>query len=164
MIEYFNGIDELIQTDPKENPRPLWAEISYYKKNGGDAVDNPDYNTSEQLEVLRAAKIAAIKFKTDVLLAGGIFTYGGDTYNFNLTDMIVWTGLMQVHQLGGLAFPVKLQDASGKKRNLTQGQFEDAHSAGFTAVKSTVDEDTDLKDEAENASDFTELKAVVDPR
>jgi hypothetical protein len=61
MIHYFNGADELILEYPKANPKQWNANEKYYRVVTGygsgnspeyaDAVNNPDWNSSEQLEV-----------------------------------------------------------------------------------------------------------------
>jgi hypothetical protein len=165
MIKFYNAIDEVVREFSKKNHAYPFAEgEKYYILNDGDPVLNPDFSESEELAKLKAAKKGKIKQKTDYILDSNTFTYGGKTYNNGFADMIIWIGLMQVHQNGSLLFPVKLQDSNGESVELSQADFEGAHAAGFSAIKSIIDADTDLKDSIVNASSAAELKSIEDDR
>lgn len=163
-IDYYNGIDEIIRTEPKNHEIFLDATEKYAKINSGSDIDNPDYDTGSELTNLINKKLIEIDIRTGELISEG-FVYGANTFSLSSVAQKNWISLKVMKEAGSITYPLGVSTITNGEYLIADSTIHDVFTiAAFDATKGHVDSGRALKLSAQAAADLAALKLVVDTR
>jgi hypothetical protein len=125
-----------------------------------------DHKTgTNELEVARAKKVAAIDARTDELISLG-FTYASKQFSLTLTAQAKMMGTHQVKDNPALVYPINWNTIDDADVYAIQNAADLAgfYLTGLGTVRARLDSGTALKDQVRAAATVAAVDAIVDSR
>lgn len=120
---------------------------------------------TENLQVLKNAKIKAIDARTDQLIAAG-FTFASKQFSLTLSSQSKMIGTHQVKDNPSLTYPIRWNtiDDEDYLDIIDAATLDGFYLTGLGTIRAHLDSGTSLKDQVRAAATVDDVLAVVDTR